>query len=318
MANIRSLPSGNWNAQVRLKGEPQRSKTFPTEVEALAWASEQEAVTKHQKTHTIYTLGMAYRESHLKGRGSYNHSLVIIKQLAQSFPDPIHEITARQVNDFKLMRLKVVRPSSCRTQLAFMSRFFRYAKRELLIDIPNPVADIALPAPSKPSEKVVSKHELEELLAELSPTMATVVELAYETAMRRSEIIKLTMSCLHLEERIADVVDGKTGTRNVPLTRRAVDLLELAVSRCRDATNPLEKLFKVKPHSASTAVKRARRKLGLPETVRIHQLRHTRITNVARKGLNNAQIMIVSGHRDPRSVARYTHLNARDVLHLID
>ncbi|MCF5392928.1 tyrosine-type recombinase/integrase, partial [Pseudomonas syringae] len=52
--------------------------------------------------------------------------------------------------------------------------------------------------------------------------------------------------------------------------------------------------------------------------VRLHQLRHTRITNVAKRGFNNAQIMIVSGHRDTRSVARYSHLNAKDVLHLID
>jgi hypothetical protein len=30
MANIRSLPSGNWNAQVRIKGKPPQSKTFNT------------------------------------------------------------------------------------------------------------------------------------------------------------------------------------------------------------------------------------------------------------------------------------------------
>lgn len=39
--------------------------------------------------------------------------------------------------------------------------------------------------------------------------MRLVVELAYETAMRRSEILKLTKDCLHLHDRIADVIDGK-------------------------------------------------------------------------------------------------------------
>ena len=50
----------------------------------------------------------------------------------------------------------------------------------------------------------------------------------------------------------------------------------------------------------------------------MHQLRHTRITEVARKGFNQAQIMMVSGHKDSRSVQRYTHLNVRDVIDKLD
>ena len=199
-----------------------------------------------------------------------------------------------------------------------MSRFFRFAKRGLLIDIHNPVSDIALPKPDKSSDKVISAGELRQLLNKLSPTMALIVELAYETAMRRSEILKLTTHCLHLDERIADVIDGKNGTRSVPLTIRAVELLKEAQRLALADRANKGRLFTVTPHSVSQAVRLARNKAGLDNSVRLHQLRHTRITNVAKKGFNNAQIMIVSGHRDTRSVARYSHLNAKDVLHLID
>ena len=58
--------------------------------------------------------------------------------------------------------------------------------------------------------------------------------------------------------------------------------------------------------------------MGLSNDVRFHQLRHSRITEVARMGLNQLQIMMVSGHWDIRSVQRYTHLNVRDVVKLID
>lgn len=51
-------------------------------------------------------------------------------------------------------------PSMCRTQLAFMSRFYRFAKRGLLIDIHNPVSDIALPKPDKSSVKVIRANDL--------------------------------------------------------------------------------------------------------------------------------------------------------------
>ncbi|MDR8388042.1 site-specific integrase [Pseudomonas sp. JL2] len=318
MANIRSLPSGNWNAQVRLKGKPAQSKTFPTQALAQAWADQLEAVTKEHQTHTLYTLGMTYCETLLKGKGSYDHAIKIVDQLYAAFPQSIHDITPQLVNDFKLKRLQTVKPATCRIQLAFMSRFFRFAKRGLLIDIHNPVSDIALPKPDKSSDKVISVGELRQLLNKLSPTMSLIVELAYETAMRRSEILKLTTHCLHLEERIADVIDGKNGTRSVPLTIRAVELLKEAQRLALADRAHKGRLFTVTPHSVSQAVRLARNKAGLDDSVRLHQLRHTRITNVAKKGFNNAQIMIVSGHRDTRSVARYSHLNAKDVLHLID
>jgi hypothetical protein len=86
MANVRQLPSGSYNAQVRIKGQPQRSKTFPTAEEAQTWVKQQETISKEHKTHTIYTLGMAYRESRLKGRGSYGQALVILQQLAGFYP----------------------------------------------------------------------------------------------------------------------------------------------------------------------------------------------------------------------------------------
>lgn len=324
MANIRSLPSGSWNVQVRIKGQPAASKTFPTREQAQIWAEEREALTKVQKdteAHqwpTVKGLAHIYAEAKLKGHQSYDKCLMLARQLGEAFPHTINELTPRMVNDFKLKRLKEVHSETCRGQLAFLSRFYRYAQRELLLEVANPVASIVMPAASKPSDKVVSRAELDALISGLKPQMALIVEIAYETAMRRSEILKLTPSCLHLSERMADVIDGKTGTRNVPLTYRAIELLQEALRVCPTRSSPELRIFKVKPHSATNAVRRAREKLGLDKSVRLHQLRHTRITTVAKRGLNNAQIMIVSGHRDPRSVARYTHLNAKDVLHLID
>ncbi len=271
MATIRQLSSGNWNVQVRIKGQPAQSKTFPTQAEAQQWAKQLEAATKQHKTHAIYTLGTTYCESRLKGKGSYYHALQLVEQLSLAFPQPLDEITPQQINDFKLRRLKKVKPATCRTQLAFMSRCFRFAKRELLIDVANPLSEIVLPQASKASDKVVSQGELILLLNELPPTMRLITELAYETAMRRSEIVMLTTDCVHFEERIADVIDGKNGTRSVPLTMRALELLQEAVKQARAERIPEGRLFHVTPHSVSTAVRRAREKANLGDTVRLHQ-----------------------------------------------
>jgi hypothetical protein len=138
MATLRMLPSGSWNVQVRIKGEAPRSKTFPTRELAEAWATQAESLHKLSKLTeasqwpSVEELGMAYAEAKLKGRESYWKASLMARQLGEVFPLPINQLTPKMVNDFKLARLKQVKSETCRCQLAFLSRFYRYAIRELL------------------------------------------------------------------------------------------------------------------------------------------------------------------------------------------
>lgn len=86
-----------------------------------------------------------------------------------------------------------------------------------------------MPKPSKPRDRVATRAELKLLLSAMSPQMAVIAELAYETAMRRGELLKITPRDLFLEDRYLRVVDGKEGSRDVPLTRRAVEVLKGAL-----------------------------------------------------------------------------------------
>jgi len=103
-----------------------------------------------------------------------------------------------------------------------------------MIDIHNPVSDIALPKPDRSSDKVIRASELERLLEKLSPTMKLIVELAYETAMRRSEILKLTKDCIHLKDRSCRVtlVSRHTFRSQDMTTTSTIDV----VSYCRVST----------------------------------------------------------------------------------
>lgn len=145
--------------------------------------------------------------------------------------------------------------------------------------------------------------------------MGQAVELAYETAMRRREIIRHRKKDVLLDQSIASVVNGTEGDRSVPLSSRALEILQEATTRCYSIES---RLFPVSVNSVTQAFVRARRSVGLDDNVRLHQFRHSRISIVARKGFNNAQIMAVSGHKDVRSVQMYTHLNTSDVVDLLD
>ncbi len=325
MASLRQLRSGLFNVQIRLSNSKPLSRSFETRDEAERWAMEKERELRNlppakdeEPALSFLSLGERYCNSVLRGRPTRWTTMYRIERIAPHLPEDAKKITKLDVNRYRLMRLEKVAPVTCRDELQLIHRIYRWAHRELILDktlYPSPCLEIPMPPTSKPRNRVVEPDELQNLLTKLSPTMRAIVEIAYETAMRRSEIIKLTPKVVHLEDRIASVVGGKTGDRSVPLTRRAVELLREAVEGC---PAPEARLFPVTPHSVSTAVRRARERVGLDEDVRLHQLRHTRISIVARKGFNQAQIMMVSGHRDSRSVQRYTHLNVRDVVKLMD
>lgn len=320
MASIRQLTSGKYNVQIRISGAPNRSQSFDTKAEAQRWAEAQSPTitTAGKNDLTMDALALRYCSTQLKGKPSRHMMLGKMERVAKFFPQPFIGITRTDVNSFRLARLTQVSGPTVREEIQLINKLYRWAEREMIFgeqQIVSPAKNIALPPACKPRSRLVSKSELDLLISALPECMKVVVEVAYETAMRRSEIIKLTPRVLHLEDRCLAVIDGKTGDRIVPLTIRAVELLRGAQNACNSQDG---RLFPVAAHSVSTAVRRARRRVGLDEDVRFHQLRHTRISIVAKKGFNQAQIMMVSGHKDSRSVQRYTHLNVTDVIPLLD
>lgn len=320
MATIRKLPSGKWNVQVRERGKLLASSTHRTRDAAELWANEVQG--RQTNTHPLFLdAGHTYCHEVLNGRPSQRLSSNRIDRICKNIKmrKTMDAITLQDVNAYKLTRLGEVSSTTCRDELMMIRRVFRWYIREHNARssemLPNPCDMLTTPKTSRPRDRVISREELHMLLSAMSSQMAVIVELAYETAMRRGELLKLKPQDLFLEDRFLRVVDGKEGSRDVPLTRRAVELLEGALAELRSADSVI---FPAAPYSVTQAVRRARETVGLDDDVRFHQLRHSRITEVARMGLNQLQIMVVSGHRDIRSVQRYTHLNVRDVISLLD
>lgn len=320
MANIRRMKSGNWNVQVRIAGRSARSQTFHSRPEAEAWAKNIESRLNFRHP-CVVDAGMEYCSQVLAGKASREQSEYLFKRLGQreEFQRPLDKVTLQHVNSYKKKRLSEVSSTTARNDLMKLRSLYRWYSNEWFARCGEPLANpcdrLELPKARKTRETVISRKQLSALLCEMTPLLAQIVELAYETAMRRSEILNLRQCDLHLDERFLRVVEGKEGSRDVPLTRRAVRLLEYAANRSDEEG---AKLYSIAPYSVSQAVRRARIRLGMASDIRFHQLRHSRITEVARKGLNLSQVMVVSGHRDIRSVQRYTHLNVKDVIDLID
>ena len=72
-----------------------------------------------------------------------------------------------------------------------------------------------------------------------------------------------------------------------------------------DTTSP----FPVTPNGFRLAWNRLRSRAGL-SALRFHDLRHEAISRFFELGLNIPEVAVISGHKNPRMLFRYTHLRA--------
>ncbi len=54
------------------------------------------------------------------------------------------------------------------------------------------------------------------------------------------------------------------------------------------------------------------------DDLRFHALRHEAVSRFFEKGLSVPEAALISGHRDPRMLFRYTHLRPEDVAAKLD
>jgi integrase len=125
--------------------------------------------------------------------------------------------------------------------------------------------------------------------------------------MRRSEILSLRWENIDHEYAIATLPDTKNGSkREVPLTAKAKQVLK-SLSIQGDHVFPTSDC--AVRHAWDRLVKRA----GIKD-LRFHDLRHEAVSSFFEMGLSVPEVALISGHKDYRMLARYTHLTTCKVL----
>ena len=92
------------------------------------------------------------------------------------------------------------------------------------------------------------------------------------------------------------------------LSTKAAQVLTAQRQR-NDTTSP----FPVTPNGFRLAWERLRSRAGLSD-LRLHNLRQEAISRFFELGLNIPEVAIISGHKDPRMLFRYTHLRAEELV----
>jgi integrase len=233
-------------------------------------------------------------------------------------------VTLAELNQFKVIkfrdeRLKDVSSGTVIRDLAYISSIINHARREWGYEIINPIPLVKKP-PSPPGRnRILSEDEINRLFEACvprvkngNPWILPIVRFAYETAMRRSEILGLTWDCVNLSKRVALLHLTKNGdSRKVPLSSKAIEILE---ALHKNSTN---KIFPIS-HANFTAHFERVRNTAKIQNLHFHDLRHMAITKMAKKLPNVIELSSVSGHRSLKMLQRYYHPDAEELARKLD
>lgn len=321
MATPRKLSSGKWNIQVRVKGFPQRTITRDTKAECEQAAREVLQNYTLKPSNTIESLADKYLQDVMirdgRRRGGYEATKFRLVTIGRSLNQkPLEELTKEDVLSLRTDRLKSISGLTVRLEMQLLSRFLRWAAAEQSVKCLDVVDGVKLPEPGKARSKVIEPYEYKMILDYASDKAKPIIMVAWETAMRRNEILALTPSMINFNKKVISLAYDQTKNgeaREVPLSSTALILLK----QLCDGREIGEKLFTLTPYAVTQAFRRAAR-LAHVYGVCFHSIRHTTITRYAEKGFNTLQLQCISGHKTIAMLARYSHLKASKVADLMN
>lgn len=321
MPTIRKKGDKQYHVQIRKRGYPTQTKTFATRVAAEEWATviESEMVrgifvsrTEAEATLIKDVLDRFETEILPTKRGEQSDKSRI-KTLREAFGDyRMSSVTSSQVAKFRDARLKIVGPQSVIHELSLLNRVLKTASMDWGIALPAglPTAQVRKPIKPRGRDRRISEPEIDAILAATeSQELRTIIKLAVETAMRRSEIASLTWDAVDLKKQTAHLSKTKTDLpRTVPLSKAALKALrELGVKKEGI-------VFSLRPESMSQAFERAcKPHRANVAGVHFHDLRHEATSRLFEKGLNVMEVAAITGHKTLDMLKRYTHLRAEDL-----
>ncbi len=214
-------------------------------------------------------------------------------------------------------------PASLGRNLSALRTYFRFLLGENLV-VADPTERIDAPKGWKRLPEVLSVDEIARLLE--APDLAhpqawrdrAMLEFAYASGVRVSELTGLRLRGLHLDEEFASVVGKGSRERLVPIGRRAIGALSIYLRETRPRLDrgrsdgrvflnarggPLTRMgvWKILRQHVESA--------GIEKRVTPHTLRHSFATHLLEGGADLVAVQEMLGHADISTTQIYTHVD---------
>ena len=217
-------------------------------------------------------------------------------------------LTREMTREYRRLRKleKPVGDATVNRDLSVLRRLLYWAVEER-VNAANPLAKLGLERERHKKRPVVSMAEEEQFLAWAPVHLRKMVITALDTGMRRGEVLGQCWEDVDLSRRILSVTKSKTPegeAREIPLTRRLVDLLSAAPK----PSGPIF-LYKEDPIASMKTAWRLTLKRAQLRHFRFHDLRHTFNTRLMEAGVLQEVRMALMGHSSGQKVhSIYTHI----------
>jgi integrase/recombinase XerD len=268
------------------------------------------ALEAGSSAHTVesYTRDVGRLVAHVAGRGV-------------AAPDAI---TAAGLREF-IYALKDLglSPATIHRQISAIRTYFRFLVAEGYL-ARNPSERLESPKRWRTLPSVLSVSEIERLVAAPTPDVPlgmrdrALIELAYATGARVSELVGMGLQDVSFEEGIARLFGKGAKERLVPVGRRALGAVALYVREVRPTLDRGRGRGRVFLNARGTPlsrvgawgiIKQAARRAGIAKRVTPHTLRHTFATHLLEGGADLRAVQEMLGHADLATTQLYTHVD---------
>jgi integrase len=334
MASIQKVGE-RWLARVRRKGYPERSQVFGTKVLADRWARQIEAEIDTGRAGqlapdhvTVGSLIQRYEREIGEKKPFGRNKEAVLKLLKEPKAGlgavPVKDLTPERIVKYITEDRKVTGVTAS-IDLAYLKGVLRIARALWKVGVPAGVVDDAreilkymgLTSRSNERDRRPTQDEIDRLkrwFAQRSETLTPDhIEFILDSCFRPpSEVTRLRWSDINHDHKTILIRDRKDPRKKIG-NHQTVPLLgkcyEIIMRQPQDG----EYIFPVNGKSWSSLFPRACEELKI-EDLQLYDLRHEAISRLVESNKYSIpEMMLVTGHKDPKQLMRYTQLRAKDL-----
>ncbi len=234
----------------------------------------------------------------------------------------IIDISKKDIDDYIVFNLPNYNENSINRIIASIKGFFKYlsAYKGFI----NVSEDISCLKRKKVLPKYLSIEEVDRLLDIKLETSfdfrnKAILELLYSTGLRASELINLELNNIDTVNMIVNVYGKGSKERIVPLSKIAINYLELYINNYRDqlfvkGKKPTDILFlnnhgeKMTRQGLYKIIGKIAKEKNINKEITPHVLRHSFATHMIECGADIRSVQELLGHENVITTEVYTHL----------
>ncbi len=240
----------------------------------------------------------------------------------------INRIEKKHIDNFiRSLARKQVSPRTTTRKISSIHSFHKYLLSENIVDR-DIVAKVKKPVTPKKLPTVLNMEEIERFIdASLGSGKAldlrnkAMVELAYGSGLRVSELLDLEISDLHLNMNLVNITGKGSKERIVPLGEESVHAIRKYLVEARGQLDPKhrEHLFvnkngdKMSRIGFYKIIQTIAERAGIEKQMSPHTLRHSFATHLLENGASLRSVQDLLGHEDIMTTEIYTHVTRKHI-----